>query len=142
MEGLRRIKVYTLDKTTKEVIQKRISKALKKREEIIFAYLHGSFLEERFRDVDVAIYLSTKKNELYALNLERELEDEVGFPVDVRILNNAPLSFKFRVIEQGFLLFSKDEKRRCEFESLTMEEYHDFSFHREIYRRVALGIKV
>ena len=109
----------------------------------MFAYLHGSFLEDYFRDIDIAIYLNTeKKNVLYALNLERELEEEVGFPVDVRILNHAPLSFKFGVIEQGVLLFSKDEERLCDFESLTIVEYHDFKFHREIYRREALGIEV
>lgn len=137
------MRVYSFEKNAKNGIQRKITEALKKREEIIFAYLHGSFLEERFRDVDVAIYLNTdKKNVLYALNLERELEEGVGVPVDVRILNNAPLSFRFRVIEQGVLLFSKDEERRSDFESLTMAEYHDFNFYREIYRRVALGIEV
>lgn len=49
---------------------------IKKREEVMFAYLHGSFLEDHFRDIDIAIYSNTeKKNVLYALNLERELEE-------------------------------------------------------------------
>jgi predicted nucleotidyltransferase len=30
---------------------------IKKREAVMFAYLHGSFLEDYFRDIDIAIYL-------------------------------------------------------------------------------------
>ncbi|MEM2136220.1 MAG: nucleotidyltransferase domain-containing protein [Candidatus Jordarchaeaceae archaeon] len=115
---------------------------LKGREEILFAYIYGSFLEGRFRDVDVAIYLDSERDVRYALNLEGELEECVGVPVDVRILNSASLPFKFRVISQGILLFSRDEGRRSNFESLTMAEYHDFKFYREMYQRDALGIKV
>ena len=31
--------------------------------------------------------------------------------VDVRILNGAPLSFKYNVIKDGMMLLSKDDKR-------------------------------
>ena len=78
---------------------------LKRRNEIEFAYLHGSFLEGDFRDIDLAIYLNklkTKKDALeYELALERELENIVNIPVDVRVLNNAPLSFRFNTIKGG-----------------------------------------
>ena len=134
---------HSIGKTQKNSITKTIVGMLKRRREIISAYLHGSFLESCFRDIDVAIYIDEEnENVLYELNLERELEEIVGVPVDIRILNRAPLSFRFRVIEDGVLLFSKDEKRSCDFESLVMAEHHDFSFHSEIYRRVALGIEV
>jgi len=140
------MKIYNIGKEQKEEVQRRIADILKERREIIFAYLHGSFLEGNFQDVDVAVYLSEKKSKSEVLRcelkLERELEEVIGFPIDVRILNHAPLSFKFKVIERGVLLFSKGEGYRCDFESLTMVEYHDFNFHREIYRRVALGIEV
>jgi predicted nucleotidyltransferase len=135
-------RVYSFGKNVKSVIRKKIVELLKGREEILFAYIHGSFLEGRFRDVDVAIYLDLEGDLRYALNLEGELEEGVGVPVDVRILNSAPLSFRFRVISQGILLFSRDEERRSNFEFLTMAEYHDFNFYREMYRRDVLGIKV
>lgn len=136
------MKVYGFSKNVKGVIRKEIVGMLKGREEILFAYIYGSFLEGRFRDVDVAIYLDSERDVRYALNLEGELEEGVGVPVDIRILNSAPPSFRFRVISQGILLFSRDEERRSNFESLTMAEYHDFKFYREMYRRDALGIKV
>ncbi|MCK4732433.1 MAG: nucleotidyltransferase domain-containing protein [Methanophagales archaeon] len=140
------MKIYAIGKAKKEEVQRRIVDILKERREILFAYLHGSFFEGSFRDVDVAVYMGEEKSKREVLKceleLERELEEVVGFPTDVRILNHAPLCFKFKVIERGVLLFSKDERYRCDFESLTMVEYHDFNFHREIYRRVALGIEV
>ena len=76
----------------------------------------------------------------YELFLERVLEDELSLSVDVRVLNNAPLSFRFKVIKGGELLFSRDEKLWCDFECLTFVKYHDFDFHRKTYRREALDI--
>lgn len=135
--------IYKLTGTEKETMKEEISSLLKKREEIIFSYIHGSFLEGDFRNIDMAIYLKDEKNTMqYELKIEREIEDVTGFPVDVRILNRAPLSFRFNVIKNGFLLFSRDEKTRCDFESLIIVEYHDFDFMRNIYRREALGIDI
>ena len=136
------MRVYSFGKDAKSAVREKIVEALKRRVEVIFAYIHGSFLEGRFRDVDVAIYLDSGKDVRYEISLERELEESVGIPVDVRVLNSAPLSFRFQVVRQGDLLFSRDEKRRSGFESSTMAEFHDFSFYREKYRRVALGTKV
>ena len=134
-----------IDKGQKQDIKKRVADFLKERPEIISAYLHGSFLEGDFRDIDVAVYLTgISKGEAlqYELNLENELGRLTNLWADVRILNHAPLSFRFSVIKNGTLLFSKDERIRCDFECLTIVEYHDFDFLRGIYRKEALGIKV
>ena len=58
----------------------------------------------------------------------------------MRILNAAPLAFRFKVIKDGILLCSEDERKRSDFESLTLVEHHDFAVHKEAYRREALGI--
>lgn len=135
--------MYNLTDSEKEKIKKEISYLLKKKEDILFSYTHGSFLEGDFRDIDIAIYLRDKDKALqYELKMEREIEDVIDFPVDVRILNHAPLSFRFNVIKNGVLLFSRDEKIRCDFESLSIVEYHDFDFLRNIYRKEALGIEI
>ncbi|MDI6811241.1 MAG: nucleotidyltransferase domain-containing protein [archaeon] len=138
------MKVHAISGAEKEEIKRRIVDVLEKRTEILFAYLHGSFLEENFRDIDAAIYvteLDDKRDVLaYELGLERVLEEAIRFPIDVRILNAAPLAFRFKVIKDGILLFSKDERVRCDFESLTLVEHHDFAIHEEAYRREALGI--
>lgn len=139
------IAAYRITQREKEKIENKISHLLRKRNEIICSYIHGSFLEGDFRDVDVAVYLKGKENALqYELKLERRIEDIIGSPVDVRVLNHAPLSFRFNVIKNGILLFSKNEKIRCDFESLSIIEYHDFAYLMNIYRRdaLALGIEV
>ncbi len=138
------MKIYNISKEQKDELRAMIVDVLKARQDIIFAYLHGSFLVSSFRDVDIAVYVAGIKRKSrflsYELVLERELEAVISFPFDVRILNYAPLSFKFNVIKDGILLFSRDEKVRSDFECLTFVEHHDFDFHRETYRREALGI--
>ena len=139
-------KYHNLDKNQKKIIQKKITSCLKDEDKIIFAYLHGSFLEDRFRDIDIGIYLNvdlSKKRVLkYELVLEYELTERLLYPCDIRILNHAPLYFRVSVIKKGVLLFSKDENKRADFECLSMVEYHDFDFYRNRYLRDALGIKL
>ena len=138
------IKLHAISNVDRGEIRGAIFDILKERKEILFAYLHGSFLEDYFRDVDVAIYVKEMRDKRavleYELVLERVLEEVIRFPSDVRILNNAPLAFRFGVLKKGILLFSRNERVRCDFENLTFVEHHDFEFHRETYRREALGI--
>jgi len=128
----------------KRKIQKMIVTMLQKENHILFAYLHGSFLQNEFRDIDIGIYTEknlSKKNKLsYELSFEEKLQHHIFYPVDVRILNNAPLSFSFSVIKNGIVLFSNDEDKRIDFETRIFSKYHDFDFYRERYRREALGI--
>ena len=55
-----------------------------------------------------------------------ELEAEVRLPVDVQVLNEAPLSFKYRVVTEGRLLLSRDERLRKELVNTITREYLDF----------------
>ncbi|WP_051276629.1 nucleotidyltransferase domain-containing protein [Desulfovirgula thermocuniculi] len=69
---------------------------LAKRREIIFAYLFGSFIAEPFfRDIDIGIYLQEdvvprEKALDYELSLGAELEQEIRYPVDVKVLKLRP----------------------------------------------------
>jgi len=135
------MQVYTLTEEEKEKIVKSLRESLMGHEEILFAYIHGSFLEDGpFRDVDVAVYVNSSVHPFYEEELEEELSRIVRFPVDVRVLNNSPVAFRFHVIG-GLLLFSRDDKIRCGFEERTMSEYHDYSYFLNIYRREALEIR-
>jgi hypothetical protein len=76
-------------------------------DEITVVYLFGSFVTgEFFSDIDIGIV--TKVNPVKALkfelDLEIRLEKIVGCPVDVRVLNYAPLSFCQNVIRQGTVI--------------------------------------
>jgi len=135
--------IHKSTKSEKEKVKEIITDILKKREEILFSYIHGSFMENDFRDIDIAVYLGDNKQFLkYELKMEREIEDVIGFPVDVRVINQAPLSFRFNVIKNGILLFSNDENIRCDFESLGIVEYHDFDYQMKNYRKEAMGIEI
>jgi predicted nucleotidyltransferase len=112
------------------------------RDEITFAYVHGSFLRGgSFRDVDIAIYCNPIPASLldYELDLEVELSIAKMLPcsADVRILNGAPLSFKYSVLKDGTELFSKDLNVLADFKSITVRDYLDFSFHTKNYMREA-----
>lgn len=113
-----------------EIIQ-RLKGFFADREEIIFTYLHGSFAEGLpFMDIDIAIYVDdrivSKEDAVdYGLNISAIAEMKTGIlPIDVKVVNYAPVGFKFYATK-GVLLFSKDEEIRCEFLEGTWKKYFD-----------------
>ena len=107
--------------------------------------MHGSFIEkDEFHDIDIAIFLKhLPKSKLeYELELETKLIQVIGRIVDVRILNGAPLSFRYHVIKEGLPLIIRDENERAEFQEATLSGYFDFSFFRDIYLKETLGLGV
>ncbi len=114
-----------------DVIITTLRQVLEDAPDVRFAYLYGSFLEDRpFHDVDVAVYLecdgdfSDRTLEL-AGAAERALR-EAGYPlpVDVRALNTAPLGFRYHVF-RGRLLMSRDEDLRVREVVWTLTRYLD-----------------
>lgn len=130
----------------KEDIRSKIKEDLLEEDGISFAYLHGSFLSGEFNDIDLAVYFSDYENrdkkEILDFELRKEVEISklVGFPVDLRCLNDAPNSFCYNVIKDGELLFSDNESLRSDFESLILVKHHDFQRYRERYRKEAVGV--
>lgn len=130
----------------KEEIVAALTQELEARPEIQLAYLHGSLAEGRdhVQDVDVAVLLSGAPDEDEALEAELEIEQSLDratdLPVDVRVLNHAPLTFRFAVLRTGLVLLSRSKEARDNFECGTLSLYHDFSRHLEEYRREALGL--
>ena len=92
---MRKIKKYTLAKPKQKEILKTISSYLMKSGEIYAAYIYGSFITERpFADIDLGICMRREPENVleYETQLENNLEKRVKFAIDVRVLNNAPLS--------------------------------------------------
>jgi len=90
---------------------------------VIFAYLYGSFARgeyHKFSDIDVAIYQRRYDTEEY-LEILASINIE-GREVDLRILNNAPPFFKYKVIKEGILLFCKDKRLHENFVFWTLVE--------------------
>lgn len=106
---------FKLDKQKRESAILNITQSLRRQPEVIFAYLHGSFLDNdnlSFRDIDIAIYLKPEylKNKKSVLDYELSLLTNtfISYPLDVKVLNVAPFSFQSSVYRKGRLLFSKN----------------------------------
>jgi len=112
-------------------IEKLLSRLLEKEEGIFFAYLHGSFYEGKsFRDIDVAVFVDDK-----AISKERALDfeiatsvkfgKEVKLPIDLKIINYAPLGFQY-YSTAGTLIMCKEDDPRVDFLTRIRSLYFDF----------------
>ncbi len=130
----------------KNIIVDKLTRCLSEKQEILFAYLLGTFLTRAdFKDIDVGIYLDPQKipgiDTLgYELELAVEMEGRVKpgeifkryVPIDIKVINEAPVTFRYSV-SRGKMLFSKDENAREEFLCRTWQEYFDFQYILETY---------
>lgn len=130
-------KKHKIKNFEKEDIIKEISSYLDSRhKEIIMAYLYGSFVKEgAFSDIDLALYsqMTIAKPLEFEFMIESELERIIKFPMDVRIINGAPLSFCHRVIYEGSLIIDKDPNHRADFEGKILKKYFDFAVFHQRY---------
>ncbi|MEW5934630.1 MAG: nucleotidyltransferase domain-containing protein [Bacillota bacterium] len=118
-------------------IKRALKDALARRPEIVFAYLFGSFAEKLpFRDIDIAVWVDEDagRKDLeqdpwrYEATLGAGLTPLVGTPVDVTILNHAPLPLRYHAT-RGELLFTRDEMQRCTFLEETWRDYFEMEPH-------------
>jgi predicted nucleotidyltransferase len=123
-----RAKVFHLSQAERQRVEMRLAELLRDRNEIVFAYLYGSFAENLpFHDIDLGIYtLGIKQEEStsYSLALSQGLSKEVQVPMDVRVLNFAPALFAYHVI-RGNLIFNRDEALRVHVVERTIQKYLD-----------------
>jgi len=112
-------------------IRETLGQLLKKEKGVLFAYLHGSFDEGRsFRDIDVAVYveesLIPKEKALdFAIMTSMKLEEKVKMPVDLKVINYAPLGFQY-YSTAGILLMCKEDDLRVDFLTRIRSLYFDF----------------
>ena len=97
---------------------------------VAFAHLYGSFVEsEPFHDIDVGVYLENVQADRLtaaALDLAQRLSDKARIPVDVRVLNVAPVSFLYHVL-RGQLVFCRDDAVLTEVMERTVSRYLDIA---------------
>ncbi|MEW6273559.1 MAG: nucleotidyltransferase domain-containing protein [Bacillota bacterium] len=149
MSRQRRKKFLLPEEQKKLVITRLTGLMTKETPEIVFAFLHGSFLEQgSFGDLDLAVFVDPscpaagKKTLEYELKTEMHLEETAGFPVDVRVLNRAPIPFRYNVLKNGRLLFCRNEELYAGFLSHTLVSYFDFAPYRKQYIKEVLGLEV
>ena len=132
----------------KDILSEKLSRCLAEKQEIVFAYVLGSFLtRDDFEDIDVGIFLDPQKiPEIDTLRYELELAVEIEkhlkpgemfkryVALDFKVINDTPVTFRYSVTA-GKLLFSKDEEAREEFVCRTWQEYFDFNYILDTYYR-------
>ena len=129
-------KYILLDSQKVDVVDRISSYLMEKHEEIVAVYLFGSFnAEEQFSDIDLAVLVDTPLDDplFFEINLETELEKIVNYPVDVRILNKAPLSFCGEVIRFGTVIVDQRPNFRADFQGRILKQYFDFTPFRRRY---------
>ncbi|HEX3126515.1 MAG TPA: nucleotidyltransferase domain-containing protein [Thermoanaerobaculia bacterium] len=110
-------------------------------EAIAAAWLFGSVARGTARsgsDVDIAVLFRDdppRTLEGYRFDLEAELERMLRIPVQLIVLNRAPVDLTRRVLRDGKLLVNQDPSRRIRFEVRARNEYWDLEPYLRLYRR-------
>jgi len=125
-------------------IQEKLQSLLAPRAEvdgIAAAYLFGSVARGTARldsDVDVGVLYSVAPPKTLAgmFDLEGDLEAALGKPVQVVVLNYAPVDLIIRVLRDGKLLVDRDRSRRIQFEVRSRNEFWDLEPYLRLYRRM------
>ena len=129
-----------------QTIKQNITKLLQQRDEVVFAYIYGSFLAaEQVRDIDVGVWVDGKQNPNKSWKYEVGLEDFLKkvlvtkAPIDIRVLNNAPFYFLNNVFRKGELLVSKDEKLLTDILEQNARDYLTEEYYYEQGHRLLLA---
>lgn len=123
--------------------ERNFEKSIRDHEEISIAYLYGSTAKDTIHkdsDIDIGLLLNKEfeSDPLYTVKIAREIEKEVGSDreVDVRILNDKPITFQHQVLKNGRRIFSRDEKTRIKFETRVYDRYLDYKPFFEQYNKI------
>ena len=134
----------TIPAAQRDRLIEQVKHRLQGRPEILLALLHGSFFTGGpFRDVDLALYLGPSMIRGEAFR-DYELEQgvrwsaELGLPIDVRVLNDAPVTFRYHALK-GTALLVRDEEFVDELRARTWDEYCDFAPFAKRYLREVIG---
>ncbi len=109
------------------------------------AWVFGSVARGEARldsDIDVAVLLGAPPPATLAgigLALEGRLEDRLGRPVDLVVVDRAPVDLVHRIMRDGVLLYDHDPSARIRFEVRARNEYFDLLPYLREYRRFAPG---
>jgi predicted nucleotidyltransferase len=111
-------------------LQEKIRTELEPHREVLAAYLFGSVARGTsgpLSDVDIAVLLSDEVDPwTVQLDLMSAIASAIGSSdVDVVVLNRAPVSLGYRVLRDGVLLLSRDERARIRHWVATVSSYID-----------------
>ncbi len=110
-------------------------------DDVVCVYLFGSTARGEARpdsDLDLAVLYRTNPPhtlEGAGVRLAGEIERVIEHPVDVVVLNRAPVDLVHRVLRDGILVYETDSSARIAFEVRSRNVYFDLKPILERYRR-------
>lgn len=115
-------------------LERRVTRALEPRREVLEAYLFGSQAAGRAQlhsDIDVAVYVEEgepgESGYGYAAELAAHLMSALGSnAIDVVLLNRAPPVLYHRVLRDGHRILARDLRRTTAREGYALSRYCDY----------------
>ena len=99
-------KPFQISLEEKKRILKTIKKTLESKENLLFAYLFGSFAEgQTFHDIDIALFGKEHFSLSSLIELSNLLESKIIFPVDSVDLRALSPGLQMEIFFNGLLLF-------------------------------------
>lgn len=118
---------------------------LMKYEDIVFAYIFGSYAQNRIRgnsDIDIAIYLKKKIEIDTYFEMKMNLTEALKKEVDLVILNDATPLLKYEIHKNKILLFSHNKTLEIQYKVKTLFEYSDMKKYLDLsYKRTIDRLK-
>jgi predicted nucleotidyltransferase len=100
-----KIQFYKLSQKEKDKIIKRLKKSLADEKRIQLAIIFGSLTtRSNIRDIDLCIHSNPKLNFKELLNLNAQIELDIGMPVDLVELTNLTSTLQVNILENGTII--------------------------------------
>lgn len=126
-------------------IVEKCKNVLMKYENILFAYIFGSYAKGNMRadsDVDIGIYLKEEMNIEEYLKIRMDLTKICKRQVDLVVLNAATPLLKYEIYKNNILLFTRDRTIESNYKVKTLFEYNDIKRYLEMsYKKTIERLK-
>ena len=100
-----KIQFYKLSQKQKNLIMKRLKKSLANQKRIQLAVIFGSLTtRNNIRDIDLCIHSTPKLNFKELLNLNAQIELDLGIPVDLVELKNLTTTLQISILKNGTII--------------------------------------
>jgi len=125
--------------SNKKQIEEKIIEYISSQQEIVAAYIFGSFNQNRFNDnsdLDIACIFAEQLDKFerfkIRLKLMAELEKIIGRKLDLLDFENADLKMKHQILD-GRLIYCSNQSRRVKLEKRAILNYIDMKRFFDIY---------
>lgn len=124
-------------------VKESVKEVLQGHKEVLAAYLYGSVAKGKTHkesDVDIGLLLRNNfsPDGLYTARISGEIEKKMDSSrkVDVRVLNDRPLTFQHQVLRDGKEVFIRNRKARVNFETEVYDRYLDYKHFFERFNEI------